>query len=631
MERDRDISEIVSGTVRESTRGGSSSSGGGISAGLGVGAILGPVGAVLGVGGGYSSADNAAWQTLPATLPPTRSTSSATAPCRALPRSAASAASVVQTVTQGERVIATTETVANYNHCHAITVQYFEVLRHLLVRQRLVDVQECLFVPLLMSWFTADKARRWRNTLASAVPRGLRGGFEALDRIAHNYAGSDLPVGRYADEQLQTVEGELQIRFQLTRPRDKDDDFDPSTWSPLLKLFGFSPKDFYDQFLKEQQFKDRVFLEQMGPRIASALVGLLRIHALKSDGTAVDLKIDPTLLTRFANDQTLFVTLRMAADLPPVARADIKAVVISAQLNLPGFPFVLDVLPAGSRVIVESGSLRYRTAHLSDALFRDSFIRNDLAGSDDVRIPTPLNRQELRNPREEDKELARNLLDHLNENIERYHHVLWARMSPDRRYMLVDGFEAPNSGGRSVASVVDNELIGIVGNCLVLPVSARVPSRPHVQAGRREPGRPARALPAQHADRAEPGGAPHEGRLLRGRDGRLQLVRGQGRDPLLALGGVTHPGLTTRDPAHVDRHAPGRAAQPHGKGLPAGDRRHAGRARRPGPDRCSSSPAAPRAERHLQGHHRSRRHAAERRRRTGRRLPDRHGVRNQGG
>jgi len=134
-------------------------------------------------------------------------------------------------------------------------------------------------------------------------------------------------------------------------------------------------------------------------------------------------------------------------------------------------PFIIDALPAGSRVIVESGSMRYRTAHYEDYLFRSRNIRNDLTGQDDVRIETPLNRRELRNPREEDKEAARNLLDHLNEHIERYHHAIWARMSDDRRYMLLDGFQAPNAGGRSVASVVDNELIGIVGNCLVLPVA----------------------------------------------------------------------------------------------------------------------------------------------------------------
>ena len=41
----------------------------------------------------------------------------------------------------------------------------------------------------------------------------------------------------------------------------------------------------------------------------------------------------------------------------------------------------------------------------------------------------------------------------------------------ERVKKMLDGFEAPNSGGRSVASVVDNTLIGIVGNCLVMPVS----------------------------------------------------------------------------------------------------------------------------------------------------------------
>ena len=42
-------------------------------------------------------------------------------------------------------------------------------------------------------------------------------------------------------------------------------------------------------------------------------------------------------------------------------------------------------------------------------------------------------------------------------------------MDPNRRYLLLDGFVAPNAGGRSVASVVENRLIGIVGNCLVMP------------------------------------------------------------------------------------------------------------------------------------------------------------------
>ena len=115
--------------------------------------------------------------------------------------------------------------------------------------------------------------------------------------------------------------------------------------------------------------------------------------------------------------------------------------------------------------------MRYRTQYSSNYLFRNARIRDDITGSDDVRIYTPLTRHEQRKPREEDKEVARQLLDHLNEHNERYHHVIWWRMSPDRRYMLLDGFEAPNSGGRSVASVVENKLVGLVGNNMIMPVA----------------------------------------------------------------------------------------------------------------------------------------------------------------
>jgi hypothetical protein len=46
------------------------------------------------------------------------------------------------------------------------------------------------------------------------------------------------------------------------------------------------------------------------------------------------------------------------------------------------------------------------------------------------------------------------------------------QMDEQRRFMLLDGIIAPGkANGRSVASVVENKLIGIVGNCLVLPVA----------------------------------------------------------------------------------------------------------------------------------------------------------------
>jgi hypothetical protein len=44
--------------------------------------------------------------------------------------------------------------------------------------------------------------------------------------------------------------------------------------------------------------------------------------------------------------------------------------------------------------------------------------------------------------------------------------------------MLLDGFAAPNRGGRSVASVVENRLLGTAGNCMILPVAPGNPLAP---------------------------------------------------------------------------------------------------------------------------------------------------------
>jgi len=98
-------------------------------------------------------------------------------------------------------------------------------------------------------------------------------------------------------------------------------------------------------------------------------------------------------------------------------------------------------------------------------------VQNDISLGDNVEVPTPLSLYEKRNPRQLDRRQASQLIDHLNEHIEYYHRAVWIEMDPNRRFLLLDGFIAPDAGGRSVASVVENRVIGIVGNCLVMPVA----------------------------------------------------------------------------------------------------------------------------------------------------------------
>lgn len=477
LSRDRDISEIANSSVRESLSGESSASTSSFGGGLGIAGGLfggaGFLGGLLGIGGGTSGASSSASQ---------RAARSASAnslqQLRDNTMQGASAvrsqrSTVVQTARQGETVRVQTEVVANHNHCHAITIEYFEVLRHFLVRQHLADVQECLLVPLLISRFDSAKALRWREPLGTHLRnRRLARGFDALQRIADSYVGSDMPTGAYAEDELIYLDGYLRIQFRIQRPADNiDGTFLPAAWSPLWWL-GITAMQWWQSYLEAQEERDAIFAAQLGPRIAEEITNGLQFYAVDEDDNETLLPIDSTLLSDFQNDAALYVSLRLNADVPPLRRDRIKFIKIGTTINTNAGPLNIDsLLPTGSKIIVRSGQMGYRTDYLAHDLFRHSNILNDLSGTDGVLIFTPLSRQELRRPREEDKEYANSLLKHLNDYLEYYHRAIWWRMDAQRRYMLLDGFVAPNSGGRSIASVVENRLVGIIGNCLVLPVA----------------------------------------------------------------------------------------------------------------------------------------------------------------
>ena len=129
-------------------------------------------------------------------------------------------------------------------------------------------------------------------------------------------------------------------------------------------------------------------------------------------------------------------------------------------------------MPDNSSITIESGFIRYRTNHYEGFLFRYQSIRDDLAGGDDVVLFAGPGPDELRNPRKDDIAVVNKLIDHLNDNLVQYHHLLWQNMHESERFMLLDGIILGGKGeNRSVASLVENDLIGIVGNSLVFPVA----------------------------------------------------------------------------------------------------------------------------------------------------------------
>jgi hypothetical protein len=240
---ERLIATQLGGSISESLRGSSTATTSGVSAGLGVGAIIGPVGAVLGVSGGVSNANSSAAQDSSRNLGQAFSELLRQSIMQNAESYRQLNASVVTTVQEGQRYGVTSEVIANHNHCHALTVMYFEVLRHFAIFQELADVEECLFVPLNMTSFTRDNIHKWRDVLSRhllplpsdtylqlGVGDGSRPGqhpllkaFDANDRIRTSYAHVDFPAGSYDQEPVNFIKGDIDLRVNLPRPRTRYD------------------------------------------------------------------------------------------------------------------------------------------------------------------------------------------------------------------------------------------------------------------------------------------------------------------------------------------------------------------------------------------------------------------------
>jgi hypothetical protein len=459
LSHDRDISEVAYGIVKESSAAHSDANT--WSAGGGFGLALFPF--VIGGGGGGGGASSNAWQNS------SRSTS-ATYLNQLRDKTYQSASAVrsqrstlVQSVGQNESVNVTTEVIGNPNHCHAVTIEYFEVLKHFQVLHELADVQECLFVPLLMSKFDREKALRWREPLLRFLrDRRLARTFDAMERRKNNYAGSDLPVGRYSQENVESVEGEIQIVLKLIRPDDKPDgNINELLWDLFEPFLWDKPKNIFDLYLSSSNDRNAVFQAKIAPRIAEAFVKELAYSFVKSDEGEDDLQLDSTLVSNYTPNVPLTVSIRTLGKLNPIRREDISKFKIYNNYKLPQY----------SKVLIKSATLRYNTRSISHYLFRNSTVNNDIYPDDPAIILTPTDSFEKRNPRNEDLEMEKKILAHLNEHLEYYHRIIWMSMDQNRRYMLLDGFYAPNSNSRSLASVVENRLIGIIGNSLVFPVA----------------------------------------------------------------------------------------------------------------------------------------------------------------
>jgi hypothetical protein len=95
-------------------------------------------------------------------------------------------ASVVKEVSQTEHEAVSTRVVANYNHMHALTVQYYEVVQVYRTEVAVVKADQVVFIPIaLIDFDNDDTIRRFRDVLARrALNFNIRDALRNLDVIA---------------------------------------------------------------------------------------------------------------------------------------------------------------------------------------------------------------------------------------------------------------------------------------------------------------------------------------------------------------------------------------------------------------------------------------------------------------
>ncbi len=606
---ERDIISQLGGRINESITGSSSANTSGISAGFGTGgqgyggtgAYGGSGSAVLGVAGGVANSNSTASQNSSRDVSQFFGEKLRQSIMQNADGYRQLNASVVTTVQEGQRYGITSEVVANHNHCHALTVMYFEVLRHYAIFQELSSVEECVFVPLLLTNFSIENISRWRDVLApsllpmpsetylqpfSFVPRSgrehpLLKAFDANERIKSLYANVDFPQGAYDDEPIRFVKGDMLLRVELPRPKTRYDrikslpittkttttqeidpiatakqavhdsiaagltgglsllftgppgtniqyntsetqvqvkqaifdafmtldanfqsvppsqcirvtNFDPKSisfggitvpisgldffldgivdkdlWTAYATLLDYSDGDrprvikMLDYYFKGRLISewDDIFYNEIVPVIFNKIVASLKITEISADFTSeTKYRGGERLIRLYLNGTTSKKRSQLPQQLKMLTTSQsVKALKDSVLLN------------------IENMRITYSTSHYNGLLFSGN-INDDLL--DDTTVFIPENSEEKRNPRREDRYLAAKLIGHLNSHLEYYNKALWYSLDPDRRFMLLDGFNIQVfddfgnlSGSRSLASVVKNDLITATGNSLVFPVA----------------------------------------------------------------------------------------------------------------------------------------------------------------
>jgi uncharacterized membrane protein YgcG len=184
--RDRTITETVTAAIREYQEG--SSFMGGVAPSVGASGAAGGIGIAAGLTGalGGTTSDSSGSRDLSANT--VQQLSDNIAQASAAMREFQS--TVVVRSAQSEKEAIETRTIVNYNHSHALTILYYEVLRHFRIVTEYVRPRAAVLVKMKTDWFESANVdltmALYRASLEAALldPK-YKDGFDAVFRVAH--------------------------------------------------------------------------------------------------------------------------------------------------------------------------------------------------------------------------------------------------------------------------------------------------------------------------------------------------------------------------------------------------------------------------------------------------------------
>lgn len=365
-------------------------------------------------------------------------------------------ASAIREVSQAEHQQASTRIVANYNHMHALTIQYFEVIQVYAVETAIRSVERALFVPVGLIDFKDDAVRdRFRGSLLGAA-LNRRAAQLLADEVASVALDSPTPSADIA-----RIVGVSTRVGDLAKPRTPSPDVLKAVTS-LNAALGLAGADAGKQ-ASASEFAASVATQSVSLTMKRAheISSLVGRPLFRAGSTAQHYAADTVLVSVWAEGFTL-----RSVKLDRPGNGDDSQHNVSAELNRINFeepPRLVDLVGI---LIAKTG-----TAPAQGRLH----LRLSLNGVDFDALPIPVALGEgtalhravtFRSDRESRR---KELVEHLQANRLHYSQAIYRGLDPAMVALLLSPYSL---GGVPLARLVDPVPLGITGNWLVLKAPA---------------------------------------------------------------------------------------------------------------------------------------------------------------